>query len=571
MTTVVTESSKRTPIPQTIYILLGVVLLAGFLFRLNQLGQPSIKDLDESYHAIVARSMMRDPLRPMLYALPYLPYDPNNWLANHVWLHKPPLALWQMAGSMAFFGESNFTMRLPSLLLSTASVLLTFLIGRSLGDARAGLIASTFQTFCPAVTQLVHGQVFSDHIDTALLFYCELTIWMLLLAARTGRLKHAGVAGVFMGAGWLTKSYPATFPIGLAVFLLVCSTFTSHPARLQLSRRQAIVFAFAGIATCIPWPAWCFHAFPNEFAYEQVHVFRHLTEGLETFGHPWDRLVFDYLVRVMLEWYPLVFLSFALLGVDAIRRRERGRVFAFLWALGVLVPHLLATTKTPSATLPVWPALWLAAGFCVADALRGRAIAIGIVVASGLALLRPYPQFSLLEKKDVTHFAAIMFSQWRLLIEMGVVTVAALVAHALRKQVARLPARFVTIGVAILFAFPIGRHIWVSYKAGAFAPADPIAFPELGKFVRANSPPNAVFFVENQTRNEHMIAMWWLDRSCYQLIGEEFGGNVADVLERGGTPFILSRGPRPEPVLKAFPGEGTIYRLDQSGPPAGNH
>ena len=42
---------------------------------------------------------------------------------------QPPVALWLMAGSMRVFGVNEIAMRLPSLLLSTGAVLLTFLIG----------------------------------------------------------------------------------------------------------------------------------------------------------------------------------------------------------------------------------------------------------------------------------------------------------------------------------------------------------------------------------------------------------------------------------------------------------
>lgn len=554
-----------------IWTLLGVVVAAGFLIRLNELGQPSMKDLDEAFHAIVARNMIEHPFQPMLYVKPYLPYDYQNWLSNHIWLHKPPLALWQMAASMAFFGESNFTMRLPSLLLSAASVVLTFLIGQRLGDSKAGLVAATFQSLCPAITRLVHGQVFSDHVDTALLFYCEFSIWTLLRSAESGAMRGALLAGLLMGLGWLTKSFPATFVFGLAVALWLLRSRVVWPNTFRFSGRQLIVFTVASIAICIPWVAWCMYAFPREYWYEQVHVFRHLSEDIETFGNPWDRLVFDYLRTVLLEWYPLVFVAATLLFVDALRERAGGRVFVALWILGVFVPHLLATSKTPSATLIGWPALWLAAGFCVSDALRGRAVSIGIALVAGLILLRPYPPPIVLAKDQVQHFGQIMLSQWRLLIEIGVVFLAGGAAWALRSQIARMPATRVALLLALAFVFPIARHAVIAYRTGDDAPEQPVAFPKLGDFVRKNAPLNAVFFVDNLSRGEHLIAMWWFDRTCYPLVGERFGEDVQTVLSQGGIPFVVSRGERPEPILQREEGETTIYRLDSPAAPAGKN
>src|SRR5205807_840759 len=43
---------------------------------------------------------------------------------------------------------------------------------------------------------------------------------------------------------------------------------------------------------------------------------------------------------------------------------------AICWAAGVFIPLTLAKTKTPSATLPGWPAVWLIGGALVSRAVR---------------------------------------------------------------------------------------------------------------------------------------------------------------------------------------------------------
>ena len=54
-----------------------------------------------------------DELVPTLVANAVLDYDYRNWGSNHVWLHKPPLALWMQAASMRMFGVGEWPMRLP--------------------------------------------------------------------------------------------------------------------------------------------------------------------------------------------------------------------------------------------------------------------------------------------------------------------------------------------------------------------------------------------------------------------------------------------------------------------------
>src|SRR5688572_20280739 len=144
--------------------------------------------MDESFHALVAKNLTKHPFTPTLIDRPWLAYDYRDWLSNHVWLHKPIVPLWQMAASMSLLGVNTLAMRLPSAILATAAAWLTYAIGRELlgGDRRPALIGAGLQAFFPAITSLVHGYVFSDHIDVAFLFWVELSVWFLVRAIRTG-------------------------------------------------------------------------------------------------------------------------------------------------------------------------------------------------------------------------------------------------------------------------------------------------------------------------------------------------------------------------------------------------
>src|SRR5688572_5924121 len=113
---------------RSVALRLGCILLAALCLRADAAYQRSLHVWDESFHALVAKHMIDAPLRPVLYRAPALPYEPQDWMANHVWLHKPPAALWLMAGSMRVFGTNEIALRVPSVLLSALSVFLTFLI-----------------------------------------------------------------------------------------------------------------------------------------------------------------------------------------------------------------------------------------------------------------------------------------------------------------------------------------------------------------------------------------------------------------------------------------------------------
>src|SRR3954464_6835379 len=88
-------------------LFIGALFIRFFVAYLD----PFLNPWDERFHALVARNMMDHPFSPMLVKDNLLWYDHTNWCGNHIWLHKQPLFLWQMALSMKIFGVSEFAIR----------------------------------------------------------------------------------------------------------------------------------------------------------------------------------------------------------------------------------------------------------------------------------------------------------------------------------------------------------------------------------------------------------------------------------------------------------------------------
>lgn len=140
-------------------LLLVLTLLSSFALKLQNLGHKSITLYDELFHALVAKNLLtrchsfaglpRHFFKFTLYDQPFLAYNFKHWGQNHVWLHKPPLAMWQIAISYYILGVNNFALRLPSVILSTGGCFLTYLIGTELYNKRIGLIAAFLQAFNP--------------------------------------------------------------------------------------------------------------------------------------------------------------------------------------------------------------------------------------------------------------------------------------------------------------------------------------------------------------------------------------------------------------------------------------
>jgi 4-amino-4-deoxy-L-arabinose transferase-like glycosyltransferase len=132
----------------------AIILLffAAFSIRYFMIGlDPFLNDWDERFHALVAKNMMQHPFKPMLREFPIMDYGLHDWCCNHIWLHKQPLFLWQMALSMSIFGVNEVAMRLPSALMGALLVFPIFRIGKLLFDEEVGFLRLYWQ-FTPIIS-----------------------------------------------------------------------------------------------------------------------------------------------------------------------------------------------------------------------------------------------------------------------------------------------------------------------------------------------------------------------------------------------------------------------------------
>lgn len=294
--------------PNTRTLLLAILLL-GFALRLVVVQTPFLGEWDERFHALVAKNLMAHPLKPTLYDDPVLEYDYREWSANHVWLSKPPLALWFMAGSMSLLGTSVLAMRLPALLISVASIYLTFLIGRRLFDSRVALMAALLHAIHGMTLEVTCGRLSSDHVDSFFLFFFQWAILLIIhyfdtkVAAQ--KIKLAAVIGLVAGLAFLTKWIAAGFIplVWLAIYLT--RRRLRHPAELLL---HGATMAAVVALTVAPLLVFLFWAYPLEADYFIKATFLPIQTTIHGHQHPWyfffsqSRIVFGELIYLPMLW-----------------------------------------------------------------------------------------------------------------------------------------------------------------------------------------------------------------------------------------------------------------------------
>ncbi len=330
---------------------LTFIVAAAFIIRLDPAWQLSLHIWDESVHAVVAKHLISHPLRPTLYDNPVLSAPADDWTLTEVWLHKPPLALWLMAASLSAFGIDALALRLPSLLLSTAGVLVTFLIGRRLYDARVALLAAALQAVNGLLVALSSGRRVADHVDTVLVACVQIGL-LAAFSARDDRkaARAAWITGVALGLGILAKSMPA-FLI-LAVAVVWWSGMFGMRRSLGLTGRALI----AAAAVSLPWLVYTRLAFPEEARLAGEYTLRHITTVLE--GHGGS--IWFYLSAMPHYFGELIYLPAGWYVARAFRRHASPDERAIAaWIVVPVATFSLMATKLPGFIAIAAPALFL--------------------------------------------------------------------------------------------------------------------------------------------------------------------------------------------------------------------
>ena len=514
-------------------IILFCILMTSGALVVQHLGHSGLHFWDEGFHAVVARNLTKHPLKFTLYDQPWLPYDYKGWGSNHIWLHKPPVAMWTIWLSHLFLGINTFALRFPSAISLLVATWLTFRTASDLFDRRTGLIAAFLQAFNPFLFESVHGYRYSDHIDIALLLWVQVSCWFLLRAVRTGKRRNYLLSGVAIGVAYLSKSYLAciTFGIAFVIWAVVRLKVRYRQSRglseeesvLPKIRLRDIGFQMvAAVATVAPWTIYCLIYYRKEFLWEHRRVLEHLNTDIEGWGASWDRPLFDY----MPLFYPLVYVALivAVLGLVVVMFKSwrLPEVFVLAWGIGVVLPHTLAHTKTPSATMIAVPPLLIcfAAVICRAwerrdwayTALWSAGMLAITFISGGRTLTKSRDQFD-----GLGMFAPFIQTNFWIVEQL----VMAGVLFGLFGGLYRLTARrWVWSGlrtVALLLAlFYAGHYVHAAYRVTTRNHRVPL-YETSGERIQREFPENACFFLDDTRIGAHFDLMYYADRSTYQI------------------------------------------------------
>ena len=340
-----------------------IALLVGFCFVLYfvNLGQWDLWNPDEPRYAEVSREMVHG----------------GDWILMHyngnVYPDKPPLFFWLMGlSSYLWGGFTSFSVRFPAAFFGTLTVLITFLLGKSLYGSRTGflggLILATSFEFAFLSTRA--------NIDTTLTFFTTASLFCFFLWYRQNReaknhpqkdLSRFTIYGFYMSMAFATL---AKGPVGfiLPLFVsLVYLIFQKDWKGIKEMRLLTGMLLFLGMVLCWYLPAvW---KGGREYLEQTllVHSIARYSKGWAK-GQP----IYYYLYDFPTGFFPwIVFLPSAFVYAYSMKPIEKRREFFFLtiWFAVIFIFFSLSKGKRGIYLLPLFPAASLLVGKLLQDFL----------------------------------------------------------------------------------------------------------------------------------------------------------------------------------------------------------
>jgi len=230
----------------------------------------------------------------------------GDWVLMHsngkMYTDKPPLFFWLVAfSSFLWSGFHSFSVRFPSALFGTLTVILTFFLGRSLGSSRcgffSGLILATSFEFAYLATR--------GNIDATLTFFSTTSLfcffrWYLDLKNPQG-FRSRLIYGFY---GSMALATLAKGPVGFLLPLLVVLIFLAHRrAWAALKKMRLFTGMLLFLAMVLAWylPA----VWKGGPIYLSETLFRHTIDRYST-GWSHVRPFYYYFLNFPVEFLPWV-------------------------------------------------------------------------------------------------------------------------------------------------------------------------------------------------------------------------------------------------------------------------
>jgi 4-amino-4-deoxy-L-arabinose transferase len=357
------------------YIL--TILVFFTLVYLLPLGVRPLLGPDETRYAAIPREMVSsgDWVLPQLNGLKY--YE------------KPIMGYWVHAIFQDAFGESNFIVRLPSVVAAALTTLLIYILTAAVTGRRnsraylAPLIyISSFGIYAISTITVM---------DNILNFF--LTAGLVLFFFATEQQNRSALekallflAGLFIGCAFLTKGF-----LAFVVPVITIIPYLILQKRANDILRMLILWAFGAIAISLPWSVLAYLRDPEfwNFFFWHEHVKRFFSDNaqhMEPFYY--------YFITIIPLFIPWIFLlpaaCIGLINHSAPSRKySRLLIYSVCWLVLPFIFFSLSRGKLVTYILPCFPPLVILTTMGICDGFKknSKYIHYGIIIFLSLSAI----------------------------------------------------------------------------------------------------------------------------------------------------------------------------------------
>ncbi len=309
---------------------------------------------DEGRYAEIPREMVAsgDWVTPRLNALKYF--------------EKPPLQYWATALAYDVFGEHEWTARLWVALSGFLGVLLTAWIGTRLYGAMAGALAAMVQ----AGSLLYLGLARISTLDMGLTATLELALIGLLLLARPGTAGAGGRLGALLLALGVALAFLSKGLVGILIPSAVAAIYLVLRRDWGLLWRARPWWSLAALLLLAgPWVYLIEQRNPGfaQFFFVHEQFTRFLTRVHMRYQPDW--FFIPVLLLGFMPWTPLL-PAIVRRSWRNVRAGDGATLLLAIWIVFTFAFFSLSQSKLIPYILPLFPALSLLAGQCLASLER---------------------------------------------------------------------------------------------------------------------------------------------------------------------------------------------------------
>lgn len=343
---------------------LQIAFLLGFCFVIYflNMGGWDLWNPDEPRYAQVAREMV----------------DGGDWVLMHVngktYEDKPPLFFWLIAfSSFLWQGFSSFSVRFPSALFGTLTVLLTFFLGRKLFGSRTGflsaLILATSFDFAYLSARANIDATLTFLTTVSLFFFWQWYHPQHAEGVEERDKRRFSIYGFYIGMALATL---AKGPVGLVLPLLVSLIYLAIQRDWKAMKRMRLLTGMVlvlVVVLCWYIPA----AWKGGQSFINVTLVHHTIDRFAK-GSSHIRPIYYYFANFPVDFMPwFLFLPGAIV-YGLLKKREgvpKEFLFLLVWSVAIFLFFSFSKGKRTLYLLPLYPAVSLLVGKFWDDYLSG--------------------------------------------------------------------------------------------------------------------------------------------------------------------------------------------------------